>query len=44
MRVPSATVSGSKVVQARDDEELAPLAGELKRMLTALLQKLNADR
>jgi hypothetical protein len=25
-------------------EELAPRATELKRMLTALLQKLNADR
>ena len=43
MRVPSATVSGSKAVQARYDEELAPRAGELKRLL-ALLQKLTADR
>ena len=33
-----------KLIQARDYEELAGRATELKRMLTALLQKLNADR
>ena len=29
---------------AQEDEELAPRATELKRMLTPLLYKLNADR
>ena len=33
-----------KLIQPRDYEELAGQATELKRMLTALFQKLNADR
>ena len=33
-----------KLFKPGDYEELAPRATELKRMLTALLQKLNADR
>jgi four helix bundle protein len=33
-----------KLFKPGDYEELAPRAIELKRMLTALLQKLNADR
>ena len=33
-----------KLFKPDDYEELAPRATELKRMLTALLQKLNADR
>ncbi len=32
------------VVKPKDHEELSQRATELKRMLTALLQKLNADR
>jgi four helix bundle protein len=33
-----------KLIKPADYEQLAPCATELKRMLTALLQKLNADR
>ena len=33
-----------KLIKPADYEELAPRATELKRMLTGLLQKLNADR
>src|SRR2546427_2312358 len=33
-----------KLIKPKDHEELAQHAIELKRMLTALLQKLNADR
>jgi len=33
-----------KLFKPGDYEDLAPRAAELKRMLTALLQKLNADR
>jgi len=33
-----------KLIKPADYEELAPRATELKRMLTALIQKLNADR
>ena len=33
-----------KLLKPGESEELAPRATELKRMLTALLQKLNADR
>ena len=33
-----------KLIQPRDYEELAARVTELKRMLTALFQKLNADR
>ena len=33
-----------KLIQPKDHAELSPRATELKRMLTALLQKLNADR
>jgi len=33
-----------KLIKPVDYEELAPRATELKRMLTALIQKLNADR
>jgi four helix bundle protein len=33
-----------KLIQPAHYEELAPRATELKRMLTALIQKLNADR
>ena len=33
-----------KLINPKDHEELAQRATELKRMLTALLQKLNADR
>lgn len=33
-----------KLIQPKKYEELAPRATELKRMLTALLHKLNADR
>ena len=33
-----------KLIKPNDYEELAPRATELKRMLTALMQKLNADR
>lgn len=33
-----------KLIQLADYEELAPRATEWKRMLTGLLQKLNADR
>jgi hypothetical protein len=33
-----------KLLKPGEYEELAPRATELKRMLTALLQKLNADR
>ena len=33
-----------KLVKAKDHTELSQRATELKRMLTALLQKLNADR
>ena len=33
-----------KLVKPKDHEELAQRAIELKRMLTALIQKLNADR
>jgi four helix bundle protein len=33
-----------KLIQPRDYDDLAERATELKRMLTALLQKLNADR
>jgi hypothetical protein len=33
-----------ELVNAKDHEELALRATELKRMLTALLQELNADR
>ena len=33
-----------KLLKPGKYEELAPRAIELKRMLTALLQKLNADR
>ena len=33
-----------KLTKPADYEELAPRATELKRMLTALIQKLNADR
>ena len=33
-----------KLIQPADYEELAPRATELKRMLTALMQKLRADR
>ncbi|MGH9936456.1 MAG: four helix bundle protein [Blastocatellia bacterium] len=33
-----------KLIQLADYEELASRATELKRMLTGLLQKLNADR
>jgi four helix bundle protein len=32
------------LINVKDHEELALRATELKRMLTALLQKLNADR
>ena len=33
-----------KLLKPADYETLAPRATELKRMLTALIQKLNADR
>ena len=33
-----------KLIKPKDHEELAQHAIELKRMLTALLQKVNADR
>ena len=33
-----------KLVKAKDYAELSQRATELKRMLTGLLQKLNADR
>ena len=33
-----------KLIKTADYEELAPRATELKRMLTALMQKLKADR
>ena len=33
-----------KLIQLKDHTELSQRATELKRMLTALLQKLNADR
>jgi four helix bundle protein len=33
-----------KLIQPADYEKLAPRATELKRMLTGLMQKLNADR
>jgi len=33
-----------KLIKPADYEELAPRATELKRMLTALIQKLNAER
>ncbi len=33
-----------KLIKPKDHEELAQRAIELKRMLTALIQKLNADR
>ncbi len=33
-----------KLIEPKDYEELAQRATEVKRMLTALLQKLNADR
>jgi four helix bundle protein len=33
-----------KLIQAKDHAELSQRATELKRMLTALIQKLNADR
>jgi four helix bundle protein len=33
-----------KLIKPTDYEELAPRATELKRMLTALIQKLNAER
>ena len=33
-----------KLIKAKDHAELSQRATELKRMLTALLQKLNADR
>jgi len=33
-----------KLIQSTDYEELAQRAIELKRMLAALIQKLNADR
>jgi four helix bundle protein len=33
-----------KLIKPADYDRLAPRATELKRMLTALLQKLNADR
>lgn len=33
-----------KLIKPKEYEELAPRATELKRMLTALLHKLNADR
>jgi len=32
-----------KLIKPKDHAELSPRATELKRMLTALLQKLNAD-
>src|SRR5271165_7094658 len=34
----------SELIKPADYEELTPRATELKRMLTALIQKLNADR
>ena len=37
-------VKDLKLIKPADYEELAPRATELKRMLTALIQKLNADR
>ena len=33
-----------KLIKPADNEELAPRATDLKRMLTGLLQELNADR
>jgi four helix bundle protein len=33
-----------RLVQSKDHTELSQRATEVKRMLTALLQKLNADR
>jgi four helix bundle protein len=33
-----------KLIKPKDHTELSQRATELKRMLTALLQKLNADR
>jgi hypothetical protein len=42
--VPPAAAKDLKLVKSKDHAELSQRATELKRMLTALLQKLNADR